>query len=39
MIAPADQWGSFATGIEAAGQRTWLRSLRQTACLLGRVIA
>lgn len=34
MIAPADQWGPFASGIEAAELRARLRSLRQTARLL-----
>lgn len=34
MIAPSDQWGPFAPGIEAAELRARLRSLRQTARLL-----
>lgn len=34
MIAPVDQWGPFAPGIEPAEQRVRLRSLRQTARLL-----
>ena len=34
MIAPANQWGPLAPGIEAAEQGARLRSLRQTARLL-----